>query len=45
MLAYVLGGAFIGVLIGHIVPPGYFFWFVVGAISGCLTQRYFCRRF
>lgn len=45
MLAYILGGAILGAVVGHIVPPGYFFWFVVGAISGCLAQRHFGRKY
>lgn len=45
MLVYTLVGAVIGAIIGHIIPPGYFFWFVVGAISGYLTQRYIGRNY
>lgn len=45
LLLYTLIGAVIGVIVGHIVPPGYVFWFVVGAISGFLSQRYFGRRY
>lgn len=44
MLAYTLGGAAVGVLVGYLIPPGHFFWFVVGAISGCLFERYVSRR-
>lgn len=45
MWVYVLGGAVAGIFIGHIFPPGYLFWFGVGAVSGCLAQRYFSRRY
>lgn len=45
MLAYVLGGAVVGMIVGHLVPPGYFFWFTVGAVSGCLAQCYLGRRY
>ena len=40
MLGYVLLGAVAGAVIGHLVPPGYFFWFAVGALSGYLIQRH-----
>lgn len=40
MLGYVLLGAVIGAVIGHLIPPGYFFWFAVGAFSGYLFQRH-----
>lgn len=40
MLAYTLVGAVIGIFVGHLVPPGYFFWFAVGAFTGYLAQKY-----
>lgn len=40
MLVHVLLGAAAGVIIGHIIPPGYFFWFIVGAVGGFLLQKY-----
>lgn len=40
MLLHVLLGAAAGVIIGHLIPPGYFFWFVVGAVGGFLLQKY-----
>lgn len=45
MVLYILGGALAGAIIGHLIPPGSLFWFVVGAISGCLAQRLFSRRY
>ncbi|MDR7865296.1 MAG: hypothetical protein RIN56_00685 [Sporomusaceae bacterium] len=45
MLVYILGGAVIGAVIGHLVPPGSIFWFAVGAVSGALVQRFWGRRF
>jgi hypothetical protein len=45
MLVYVLGGAVVGAVIGHLVPPGFLFWFAVGAVSGALLQRFWGRRF
>jgi len=41
---YVLFGAVAGAIIGHLVPPGYLFWFVVGAGTGFLAERYFSRK-
>jgi hypothetical protein len=45
MLLYILGGAVIGAVIGHLVPPGSLFWFVVGAVSGCVAQRFWGRHY
>lgn len=45
MVLYILGGAVIGAVIGHLIPPGSLFWFVVGAASGCLAQRLLGRRY
>ncbi|MBP2653008.1 MAG: hypothetical protein H6Q73_577 [Firmicutes bacterium] len=45
MLGYVVGGAAVGIVIGHLIPPGHFFWFTVGAIGGCLAQRYLYRKY
>lgn len=45
MLTYILLGAVIGVFIGHLVPPGYFFWFIVGSICGYLTKHYLNHRY
>ncbi len=45
MWFYALAGATVGVIIGHMFPPGHLFWFAVGAVSGCLAQRYLSRRF
>jgi len=45
MVPYILSGALIGAVIGHLIPPGYFFWFVVGSVGGYLAQRYFGTRF
>lgn len=45
MLPYVLAGAVIGAVVGHIIPPGYFFWFAVGAVAGYLLQRYTGSRY
>jgi len=45
MLVYVLGGALVGVVIGQLFPPGYIFWFVVGALSGWGARRYITRRY
>ncbi|MDU2066574.1 MAG: hypothetical protein E6713_17285 [Sporomusaceae bacterium] len=43
MLLHILFGAAIGMLIGHLIPPGYFFWFLVGAAAGFFVQRYWRR--
>jgi hypothetical protein len=45
MWVYALGGAAVGVIIGHLFPPGYLFWFAAGAVSGCVAQRYLARRY
>lgn len=45
MLGYTLLGAVIGAVIGHLIPPGYFFWFAVGAFCGYLVQRCGNHRF
>lgn len=45
MVPYILAGAVIGSIVGHLIPPGYLFWFVVGSVSGYLAQRYFGTRF
>ncbi|CQR74061.1 hypothetical protein SOV_21790 [Sporomusa ovata DSM 2662] len=45
MVPYILTGALIGAVIGHLIPPGYFFWFVVGSVGGYAAQRYFGTRF
>jgi len=45
MVGYILLGAVVGAVIGHLIPPGYFFWFVVGAISGYLAQKYVIRKY
>lgn len=45
MLVYILGGAVAGAIVGHLIPPGSLFWFVVGALSGALAQRFWGRRF
>ena len=45
MVAYILVGAAIGAFVGHLIPPGGFFWFVVGSVSGYFAQRYLGRRY
>lgn len=45
VLTYTLIGAAIGIFIGHLIPPGGFFWFAVGAASGFFAQRYIRRRY
>ncbi len=40
MYGYILLGAVFGAVIGHIIPPGYCFWFAIGAVSGYCVQRY-----
>lgn len=42
---YILGGAVIGAVVGHLIPPGALFWFAVGALSGAVAQRVWGRRF
>lgn len=44
MLAYIILGACLGVFIGYIVPPGAFFWFVIGAVSGFFVNRCWGRK-
>ncbi|WP_279386965.1 hypothetical protein [Lucifera butyrica] len=44
MFTYILLGALAGAFIGHLIPPGYFFWFIMGAASGFLAQKYCNRR-
>ena len=44
MLTYILVGAIVGGLIGIVVPPGYLLWFLIGAVSGYLAQRYLVSR-
>lgn len=45
MLTYILLGAVIGAVIGHLVPPGGIFWFTVGGICGYFIKQYTSRRF
>jgi hypothetical protein len=45
MLFYVLGGALVGIVVGQVFPPGYIFWFAVGALSGWVSHRVFSRRY
>ena len=45
MVPYVLAGAVIGSIVGHLIPPGYLFWFVVGSVGGYVAQRFFGARF
>lgn len=45
MLGYTIIGAIVGAIIGHVIPPGYFFWFVIGSLCGYLTQKYVGRRY
>jgi len=40
MLKYILLGAFIGAVIGYLIPPGSLFWFTIGGISGYITRQY-----
>lgn len=45
MVTYVLIGALIGVIAGHIIPPGHFFWFIIGGIGGYIGQYYISRKY
>ncbi|QJW44351.1 hypothetical protein HA075_19775 [bacterium BFN5] len=45
MVTYILIGAVLGVIVGHLIPPGHFFWFVVGGISGYIGQCYISRKY
>lgn len=45
LLLYILMGAVFGGFIGHLIPPGYFFWFIIGSFSGYVAQKYFGRRY
>ncbi|MEG6585638.1 hypothetical protein [Dendrosporobacter sp. 1207_IL3150] len=45
MVTYILIGAVIGVIVGHLIPPGHFFWFLVGGISGYAGQYFLSRKY
>ncbi|EGO63630.1 hypothetical protein [Acetonema longum] len=45
MLTYILGGAILGAIIGYVITPGHFFWFVLGAACGYLVRKYGGYRF
>lgn len=45
MLSYILMGAVIGAFVGHLIPPGGFFWFVVGGLCGYFIKQYSGRRY
>lgn len=45
MLFYTLLGAVVGAVVGHLLPPGYIFWFLIGALSGYVAQRFVGRRY
>lgn len=45
MLTYVFIGAAIGAVVGHLIPPGGIFWFVVGGLCGYSIKHYSGRRF
>lgn len=40
MLIYALLGALAGIVVGHIIPPGYIFWFIIGGLAGYFVQRH-----
>lgn len=44
MLTYIIIGAVIGAFAGRLIPPGYFFWFVIGGIIGYAVKYYMQRR-
>jgi len=44
MLGYIMLGASIGAVVGHLIPPGSFFWFAIGAVGGYGASRYIERR-
>ncbi|GMA99189.1 hypothetical protein [Pelosinus sp. IPA-1] len=37
MFRYMLFGAAIGAFIGYLIPPGSFFWFILGVTGGYIT--------
>lgn len=45
MLPYILLGAVIGTVVGHLIPPGGIFWFVIGGVSGYFVKYYADRRY
>ncbi|MPL84351.1 hypothetical protein SDC9_30316 [bioreactor metagenome] len=45
MLTYILFGAVIGAGIGHLIPPGGLFWFVIGGLCGFFIKQYYSRRY
>lgn len=45
MLFYVGAGMVVGIIIGYWVAPGYFFWFLLGALCGYLLQQVLGHRY
>ncbi len=45
MVTHILIGALIGVIVGHLIPPGHFFWFIVGGLGGYIGQCYIGWRY
>ncbi|WP_175490537.1 hypothetical protein [Pelosinus propionicus] len=43
-MGYILFGATIGAAIGYLIPPGSFFWFILGAASGYIARPYIDQR-
>ncbi len=43
-VGYMLLGATIGAAIGYLIPPGSFFWFILGAAGGYLARPYLDQR-
>jgi hypothetical protein len=40
MITYVILAEVVGAVVGHLIPPGGFFWFIVGGVGGYIIKHY-----
>lgn len=42
-MGYIVLGAAIGAIAGYLIPPGIFFWLILGAAGGYVVRPYIDR--